>query len=196
MKKIFTIFSLLTIISTYTFAQVDVKSGLQLGAPTSIFIGMEYPISVHTGIEVGVMGIGGLKLGNSTYSTASVLLNLRHYFSPNWGIDGFYGGAYLSPYTSVVKEEVSFRGGFGGGFPFPSPSPSTPSFQTIRSSGGGVGIMMGRKWKKDGIYIIDINGGFGRNFERRLEDVPSFRFNTNDRAFDVFLSILFGIRLR
>jgi hypothetical protein len=194
MKKISLLVFVIILSQNFSFSQVDFKGGLYASIPFGFFSAVEYGLYDDLGIELGVISNPGMKRGQTHVSGTAIMLNARYYFSPDYGLDRFYAGFYLRPHTSVIKKEIP-------NFFFPVfPTPTNATFEFLRDSGVGIGLLIGKKFIKKNNYSIDLNVGFGRNVGRRVYDIeaPSSVFGGGrlDRVdLDFLYSLVIGYRL-
>jgi hypothetical protein len=139
-------------------AQTEVKInplGLLFSSPD---LSAEFGVNESVGIEPYVgLSFLSLTVGNDGYTSNGYGLgvNSKYYFTPEKGIDKFYGGVYVR----------------GGGSKFTGKG--TNSGNSFSSSYFALGLSLGYKWVSKQNIVFDLGLGLGRKLLNKYSDPSS-----------------------
>tara|TARA_B100000809_G_C15133362_1_gene529411 strand:+ start:1285 stop:1950 length:666 start_codon:yes stop_codon:yes gene_type:complete len=173
MKKITGLLLVVFILSSVGLkAQHDVRVSALGLIFKSYGLGYEYVINDEIGAGINLnksnsfgFGIGDNGGSNSSFSSFRVAPEVRFYFNPEDGADGFYFGAYLK-YAKVTWSNIEVdQGGSNVQDPITGQYEyiSNPTIQyDLNFSGMAFGIQSGKKWVTNSGFFLETNFNFGR----------------------------------
>lgn len=174
MKKKFLFFFVNILLSSYSLAQVELKTNVLGAFLDRPYFAVEYSFTEDLSMELGAGVVFGKTINGRPHSGTNLLLAGKYYFNTRWGMDRYFIGFYLRPQILVLKnyEEDNFD-------------------NANRRSGIATGIVFGRKWAGERVSF-GVNIGFGKIFGDKVYLYPN---PTNIIIIDIEVDVIFNINV-